>query len=168
MSQDRKFADIFLLVLGILFLISIGVFVLSSRISSTQFGEIVQGDSAYQDEVLDRIRPVGRVLLPGELPETEAEAVAAATTPVAEALTGPQVYNQACLACHAAGVAGAPILGDAGAWAPRIAQGIETLRTRAVEGYTGSAGYMPPKGGRLDLSDQEIYDAIDYMVSKSQ
>ena len=88
--------------------------------------------------------------------------------PVAAALTGPQVYNSACLACHAAGVAGAPVVGDAAAWSPRIAQGVAVLTKHAIEGYTGSAGYMPAKGGRTDLSDAEVGDAVEYMLGQSQ
>ena len=87
---------------------------------------------------------------------------------MAAALSGPQVYNAACLACHTAGVGGAPILGDAASWAPRIAQGMEVLKQHAIEGYTGSSRYMPAKGGRTDLSDAEIADAVEYMASESQ
>lgn len=167
MSEDRKFADVFLLVLGVLFMISIGVFVLSRQISDQSFGDIVRTDGDYQDVTEDRIKPVGRVLLPGEVAVSEAAAVAEAT-PVAEVLNGPQVYNQACLACHGAGVAGAPVFGDVAAWAPRIAAGLELMREHAIAGYQGGAGYMPPKGGRLDLSDQEVHDAIDYMIAESR
>jgi cytochrome c5 len=88
--------------------------------------------------------------------------------PVAAALSGPQVYNAACLACHTAGVGGAPVIGDAAAWAPRIAQGVEVLKQHAIEGYTGSTGFMPAKGGRMDLSDDEIAAAVDYMVDETQ
>ena len=83
-------------------------------------------------------------------------------------MTGPQVYNTACLACHGAGVGGAPILGDVPAWEARIAQGADILNDHAINGFQGSAGYMPPKGGRVDLSDQEIIDAVTYMVDESQ
>ena len=65
---------------------------------------------------------------------------AAEPEPVAETLSGPQVYNSACLACHGAGVGGAPILGDPEAWAPRIAQGIDTLTSHAINGYQGEVG----------------------------
>ena len=58
------------------------------------------------------------------------------------------------------------MLTDAAAWAPRIAQGLDTLRQHAIEGYSGTMGYMPPKGGRLDLSDEEIYASIDYMLGE--
>jgi cytochrome c len=83
-------------------------------------------------------------------------------------MSGPQVYNTACLACHGAGIGGAPILGDVAQWAGRITQGTDTLKKHALLGYTGSMGYMPPKGGRLDLSDAEINAAVDYMISESQ
>jgi cytochrome c len=82
-------------------------------------------------------------------------------------MSGPQVYNTACLACHGPGIGGAPIFGDAAAWAPRIAKGIEALNEHALNGFT-DVGYMPPKGGRVDLSDPEILDAVAYMVAEVQ
>ena len=72
-------------------------------------------------------------------------------------LTGPQVYNAAC---HASGVAAPPVFGDSAAWKSRLAQGQHVL-----EGYQGEAGYMPPKGGSIDLSDQEVLDALDFMLA---
>jgi len=82
-------------------------------------------------------------------------------------LTGQQVYNNVCIACHAPpGVGGAPALGDSDAWAPRIAQGMDTLIDHALNGFTGSAGVMPKKGERVDLSDEEIIGAVEYMVEQ--
>jgi cytochrome c len=86
---------------------------------------------------------------------------------VAAKLTGEQVYNAACFACHGTGAGGAPKLGDAAAWRTRTAQGKPTLHKHAVEGYQGAAGYMPPKGGRVDLSDDEIIAAVDFIVGQS-
>ena len=86
----------------------------------------------------------------------------------AEDLPGETVYNQACVACHGAGIAGAPKLGDTAAWAARIAQGADTLHAHALQGFQGKAGYMPPKGGRTDLSDQSVINAVDYIVGASQ
>src|SRR5690606_33490841 len=86
---------------------------------------------------------------------------------VAAPLTGPEVYNSVCIACHhPPGLGGAPALGDGDAWAPRIAQGMETLINHALGGYSGSTGIMPRKGGRLDLSDQDIIGAVEYMVEQ--
>ena len=83
-------------------------------------------------------------------------------------MSGEEVYNTACAACHAAGIAGAPKLGDAAAWSARIGQGMDTLSTHAISGYQGSAGYMPPKGGRTDLSDDAVHAAVEYMVTQSK
>jgi cytochrome c5 len=88
--------------------------------------------------------------------------------PVATAMSGPQVYNTACLACHGAGIGGAPVLGDAAQWVERVAQGADTLKQHALEGYTGSSGFMPAKGGRVDLADTEIEAAVDYMIGEVQ
>lgn len=94
------------------------------------------------------------------------EAVAAPLS-TAAALTGPQVYNAVCIACHAPpGVGGAPALGSADAWAPRIAHGMDTLIDHALHGFTGATGVMPKKGERVDLSDEEVIGAVRYMVEQ--
>jgi len=83
------------------------------------------------------------------------------------ALTGQQVYNNVCIACHyPPGVGGAPALGDIVAWTPRIAQGMDTLIDHVLNGFTGSTGVMPMKGERLDLSDEEMIKAVEYMVEQ--
>ncbi len=61
---------------------------------------------------------------------------------------------------------GAPKLADKAAWAPRIAQGKDTLYKHAIGGYQGKAGVMPAKGGS-QASDEEVKAAVDYMVSKA-
>jgi cytochrome c5 len=82
-------------------------------------------------------------------------------------LTGPAVYNEICISCHAApGIGGAPALGDSDAWAARIARGMDTLIDHALHGFSGSTGIMPRKGGRVDLSDEEIIAAVEYMVEQ--
>jgi cytochrome c5 len=87
--------------------------------------------------------------------------------PVAALLTGPQVYNAACLMCHGSGIGGAPMLTDKESWAPRIAQGKDTLYEHAIQGFTGQSGFMPPKGARMDLSDEEVRGAVDYMAGQA-
>ena len=74
------------------------------------------------------------------------------------------MYDSACAACHAAGVAGAPRLGDKAAWAPRIQSGMETLYASALKGK----GAMPPKGGNPSLPDADVKAAVDYMVSQAK
>ncbi|HYC41684.1 MAG TPA: c-type cytochrome [Noviherbaspirillum sp.] len=80
---------------------------------------------------------------------------------------GKKIYDAACAACHGAGVAGAPKVGDKAAWAARIKQGNDTLYTHAIKGFQGKAGMMPPKGGS-NASDDEVKAAVDYMVSASK
>ena len=85
---------------------------------------------------------------------------------VIAALSGEEVYNTACIACHMTGAGGAPLLGDVEAWETRIAQGKPLLVQRAVEGYIGETGIMPAKGGRLDLSDEEVENSVTYMLDQ--
>ena len=170
MDRDQKFFDMYSLVIGALAIAALGIFVLAMKIAdNTQ--EIYKREGAeYQEAIAERIRPFGGVYMPGE-EGTAAAPVAEAVSepePVAAALSGPQVYNNACLACHSAGVGGAPVLGDAEAWAPRIAQGMDVLKEHAIKGFQGSAGYMPAKGGRTDLSDKEVADAVEYMVAEAE
>jgi cytochrome c5 len=80
-------------------------------------------------------------------------------------LDGPATYAAVCAACHTAGIAGAPKTGDKAAWAPRLAQGKDTLYQHAIQGYNGKAGVMPAKGGRADLTDELVQQAVDYMTS---
>ena len=64
------------------------------------------------------------------------------------------------------GAGGAPLMGDTDAWEARVAQGTSVLIQRAVEGYMGEIGIMPAKGGRLDLSDEEVENAVSYMLDQ--
>lgn len=76
---------------------------------------------------------------------------------------GEKVYATTCVACHGAGLLGAPKFGDKAMWGPRIAQGINTLHTNAINGIR----FMPPKGGNASLSDGDVKAAVDYMISKA-
>jgi cytochrome c5 len=166
-SHDRTFFDTFLLVLGILVGVTIGLIIIARIIAANTSVANRAEDPVFQRQVEERIQPVARVAIAGQdnsslAPPAAAPAVAATA---AADLAGEQVYNQACVACHGAGVAGAPKFGDKAAWAPRIAQGMDTLHKHAVQGYQGKAGYMPPKGGRTDLSDQSVMNGVDYIVA---
>jgi cytochrome c5 len=102
---------------------------------------------------------------PAETPAAK-PAPAVPTTPTA-ARSGKQVYETTCFACHAIGAAGAPKFGDKAAWAPRIAQGIDTLLSHAVNGFQGKSGVMPPRGTCANCSDGELKAAIEYMVKNA-
>jgi cytochrome c5 len=102
------------------------------------------------EAIAERLRPVGTVVL--------AQASGPRTLQSGEA-----VYKLACAACHGTGAAGAPKLGDAPAWAPRIGQGYETLVKHSVEGFKG----MPAKGGNADLDPIEVARATAYMANQA-
>lgn len=79
-------------------------------------------------------------------------------------IDGSEIYANACAACHASGAAGAPVLGEADAWAPRIDKGTEELYSSAINGI----GAMPPKGGNMNLSDEEVQAAVDHMIEAAE
>lgn len=90
-------------------------------------------------------------------------AAAAAAPVVAAAGAGEALYKQACVACHASGVAGSPKFGDKAAWAPRIQTGLDMLTTSVIKGKNA----MPPKGGST-ASDADIRSAVEYMVNAAK
>ncbi|MSP98158.1 MAG: cytochrome c5 family protein [Betaproteobacteria bacterium] len=105
-------------------------------------------------------------------PAVPAQAPAASAASASSPAAGPQataggkadgkkVFESTCSVCHAAGVAGAPKLGDKAAWAPHLAHGLNDVYQTALKGK----GAMPPKGGNLSLSEAEVKAAVDYMVS---
>jgi cytochrome c5 len=97
-----------------------------------------------------------------------AAAVPAAAAPaVANADAGKALFNSACIACHGAGIAGAPKVADKAAWAPRIKQGNAVLYEHAIKGFQGKAGVMPPKGGS-SAPDADVKAAVDFMVASSR
>ena len=96
-----------------------------------------------------------------------AAAAAAAPAPTVSADAGKKVYDAACVACHGAGVAGAPKFGDKAAWADRIKQGPDVLHEHAIKGFQGKNGMMPPKGGSA-ASDEEVKAAVDYMAAAAK
>ena len=105
---------------------------------------------------------------PAATPGTPPTAGAIATPAVAgNNEAGKALFNTACTACHTAGIAGAPKFGDKAAWAPRIAQGTNTLYEHAIKGFQGKAGVMPPKGGSA-APDADVKAAVDYMVAAAK
>ena len=166
-AEDTRFWNRFLTVTIALHVIIIGFFVLARSVGAMQ-DEAKALDPSVLAAVDERIRPPVRVAVSGEAPPEESAQSRSAAAPVAAPatteLSGEQVFDTVCAACHAAGVAGAPRLGDAAAWKPRVAQGAKVLYRHSIEGYHGQSGFMPPKGGRPDLSDESVHAAVDYMV----
>ncbi len=165
MMRNHKFFARFSIAIGILV---VGLIALAIKESDLTQSLDPNDTEKHRASVEDQIRPFGQVYMSGE--EIDASRlqvqIAAQSEPAVTTLSGPQVYNAACIACHGSGIGGAPTIGDAAAWQARVVQGNDTLYLHAIEGYTGSTGFMPQKGGRLDLSDDEVRGAVDYMVSE--
>ncbi len=114
--------------------------------------------SAVKDGVSARTAPIGDLCMAGQ--DCAAAPVVASSGP----RSGEDIYGSKCIACHGSGAAGAPKLGDVGAWTARIGKGIDVLYTSAISGFNG----MPAKGLCMDCSDDEIKVAVDYMVEQSK
>lgn len=158
---DREFLKTFSGLLAALVALTIIIFVVAQMVSGSGKNKIknVQADS----EVAARIKPVGELVVAG------ATAVANGVVSTANAAAdGKATFDKACVACHGAGVAGAPKIGDKPAWAPRIAQGMDTLYGHALKGFQGKKGFMPAKGGNASLADAEVKAGVDYMVGQSK
>ena len=107
-----------------------------------------------EDGIISRIQAVGDICIEGY---ACAEALVAAPTGPRSA---EEVYNSGCMACHTSGAAGAPTFRDAAAWSTRLAKGLDTLYSNAINGI----GAMPAKGLCPSCSDEEIEIAVDYML----
>jgi cytochrome c5 len=114
-------------------------------------------------EIEARIKPPGEVCLQGD---ASCAGAAANTDSGGDARSGEVVYNESCMVCHASGVAGAPKLGDAAAWADRIAKGRDALHDTGLNGLAGTG--MMARGGCGNCSDDEVRAAVDYMIDNSQ
>lgn len=171
-KQDTHFFNVFSLVIGLLVAIAIGLFALSRVVASHTQERQVLVEKEYLQGVNQRLQPFARVAVAGQdnsalVIEPTSSAGGAGAGPAAPT-NGTELYEQACKACHGAGIGGAPKAGDAAAWQPRIAKGKAVLYDHAIHGFTGSAGMMPPKGGRTDVSDDIVKQAVDHMVEISQ
>ncbi len=187
-TNDTAFLHVFtLLILG-LTVTGILAFVLAQIVARN-----AEKDEIVSKNVVDRIQIVGLqnvtgsqitvTSVPGLLPESieatnlntttnEIKYLAANTSVQSDdsvnlTKSGQDVYGAACAVCHGAGVAGAPKFGDSVAWKTRIAKGNDKLYANAINGYVGKAGVMPAKGGRPDLSNEEVESAVDYMTNSS-
>ena len=159
---DNEFGRAFTTMLILLIAMTFGLAFLGIFMAGDVDAKLdAERDEAIQQVVAARTSPVGEL--------TIGDAPALAATEVADVvLPGDEVYNSSCAACHGAGVAGAPKVGDATAWTDRISKGIDELYASAINGLQGSAGVMPAKGGNASLSDGSVQAAVDYMIEESK
>ena len=166
-NQDTRFFNTFSLVIGLLMVIAIALFALARVVASHTQEKQMLADTQYRRGVDARLEPFAHVAIAGAdnsalaiQPTSAAPAAAAPAAPT----NGTELFEQACKACHGAGIGGAPKAGDPAAWAPRIAKGKDVLYDHALHGFTGTAGMMPAKGGRVDVSDDLVKQAVDHMM----
>lgn len=108
-------------------------------------------------DIKERTAPFGKLCLQGE--ECGAQESVSAAAPVA--MSGSDVYAKFCHTCHNTGLNDAPKLGDAEAWAPRLAKGAETLLLTTKQGLN----LMPAMGLCMSCADSELVAAIEYMTA---
>jgi cytochrome c5 len=167
-KHDSHFFNVFSVVLGLLVAFAVGVFAFAHYIGEKEQVAHVLTDPRLQQSVEERVANPARVAVAGQdnsaLTITPVTA-APATTAVVTFNNGVEVYEGACSVCHAKGLVGAPRPGDKADWGPRIAQGKAKLYEHAVKGFAGKKGTMPAKGGRTDISDELIHQAVDHLIS---
>lgn len=156
MKTDSDFLKTFSGLIGALIALTIIIYVLAQMVVSGSNLKKDGGDQA----VAERIKPVGEVTM-GAINSLVPAANASGDK-------GEATFNASCVACHGAGVAGAPKLGDKAAWAPRIAQGMAKLEEHALKGFQGKSGMMPAKGGNPALADADVKAAVAFMVGKAK
>ena len=159
----KSFAMLVVALMGITLVFFVVAQMVAAQVPTEDTAEMQAKMQAKKDALAERISPVGQLVVVGGSGST------GGTTQVASAaIDGKATYDTTCAVCHVAGVAGAPKLGDQAAWAPRIAQGIDTLYQHAINGFQGTVGFMPAKGGNASLADDAVKAAVDHMVKESQ
>lgn len=168
--SDRTFMRHFAIMIAALGAVAVGLVIIGMLVHAAM---PKQSDTAQIRESGERITPVGGDFAGSTgraaMLAQQAAAAKAAAAQVAYGGTtdGKTIYGQLCHSCHDAGVTGAPKLGNKGDWAPRIAEGIDTLVKHAIDGYTGPDGnHMPAKGGNPALTDAQVEATVKWMVSQ--
>lgn len=171
-NYDLEFLKRFSLVLAFLALVTLGLILFAYYLNSKV---VHTTDPGLQQRLAARIAPVGGVYAGATGAAAQAAAAAAAQAsllaniPFDGRTDGAEIFNNStCTGCHTAGIGGAPKLEAAGIGARMAEQGMELLVTRAIEGYTGTAGVMPAKGGNPALTDEQIKATVEWMVAQSQ
>ena len=166
-NYDLDFLKKFSMVIAFLGVVTLGLILFSSHLNGLIPAEITP-QAAQRTQ--DRIAPIGAVYAGATGAAAQAAASAAATAAAASqvayggTLDGGTIFGNLCTGCHTSGAGNAPTL-DKSHWAARLPQGVDTLHTHAIEGYTGpDGGVMPAKGGNPALSDAQVKAAVDWML----
>ena len=170
-KQDTHFVNVFSVVIGLLVAVAVGLFALARIVASHTQERQVLSEADYAKNVAMRLASPAKEAIAGHDNSAlaiTAPATAAAGNAAAIPKSGTELFDQTCSACHGQGIGGAPRAGDKAAWAQRIAKGKSVLYDHAIHGFTGTAGMMPPKGGRTDVPDDLVKQAVDHMVQMAQ
>jgi cytochrome c5 len=167
---DRVFLRHFSMMIGFLVLVMFALIGLALYLYSFH---PPPGNPMQKAETEARVAPVGAVYA-GDTGRAAMAAAAdaakkAAASQVAYGGTtdGKTIFGNLCTTCHTNAATGAPVITDKGAWAPRVAQGLDTLLKHAIEGYQGKDGkLMPAKGGNPALTDAQVKATVEWMVSQ--
>jgi cytochrome c5 len=161
--HDQHFYDSFLLVFGMLALMAIIVYWIAVSVSNRSPGSYDRG-GAMQEKLIDqRLAPIGDVQIAGSAGSQVASNAPAPGGAAAAAETGQQIWEGTCSACHQTGALGAPKIGNKAEWAPHLAKGLKVLEQHALHGFL----QMPAKGGNASLTDAQVIQALEYMISQS-
>jgi cytochrome c5 len=171
-KHDKTFVTLVSVVIGSLIGLAVGIFALSKYVGA-KAESLRETDTGYRAEVQARLTPVGRVAVVGQdnsalVIPASGPAVTAAPVKMLAVMTGEATYKMVCSGCHATGAAGAPKFGSAADWGLRIKKGLPVLHDHALHGLVDEAGNMPAKGGRPDLPDESVDNAVDYMVKAAK
>jgi cytochrome c5 len=168
-KNDTHFFNIFSVVLGLLVVFALLIFAFARHVGYKHQFTAMQSDAMVVEAVEARTGIPSRVAVAGQdnsaLVIRPVVAAAAAGPALAVPKDGTELYEVACKACHGVGLAGAPKVGDAAAWGPRVARGKAQLYEHAIKGFTGSTGVMPAKGGRTDVPDDLVKAAVDHIIA---
>ncbi|MES1928881.1 cytochrome c, class I [Salinisphaera dokdonensis CL-ES53] len=158
-NSDQTFFRAFTIVLGVLFLITIVAIVGARMITNWGSNDDMRPEQLTRVE--SRTEPAYAV---NTDPNATSMAAAGGESGGGEPMSGSEVYQNVCSACHTSGVAGAPKTSDTAEWKKRLSdQGKDTLYERAINGYKG----MPARGGNPDLSEEEMHKAVDHILSEA-
>ena len=166
---DRIFLKHFAMLIGFLVVLALCLMALGAHIYANHPPEQNPKAAAVTSQ---RVAPVGAVYAGDtgraamQAAQDAAKAAAAAQVAYGGTTDGKTIFGNLCHSCHETGAGGAPKISDKGAWAPRVAEGIETLVKHAIEGYTGKSGVMPPKGGNPALTDEQVKATVTWMLDQ--
>jgi cytochrome c5 len=159
-DQDSIFFKNFSYLLGFLVVLTIVLAIYASN----KHDELLGYKEANKDrtEVANTLAPVAQVNTSGEM-VAKVEVAEKVEAAFGGSTDGKMIYDNVCSACHSTGAGGAPKL-EAAAWAGRTEKGLEELVKQASNGFSGAAGFMPAKGGRADLSDEQVTVTVQFML----